>query len=314
LVVGDRIMTDAKALDARGDGGEPNQRVPASKLAPGLHVVATPIGNLGDLSPRAREVLAAADVVACEDTRVTGLLLHRLGERRRLVIYNDHNAPEVRPRLLAELAAGRTVALVSDAGTPCIADPGFKLVREAAAAGVPVRAVPGPSAVMAALSVAGLPTDRFFFAGFLPPRRAARRTALAELGAVPATLVLLEAPSRLAACLADAADVLGPREAAIARELTKLFEEVRRGDLATLAAAAAEAGPPKGEIVLVIGPPDPQAAKEALDQEEIDAALLLAARTQRPRAAAAAVAATTGLPVNALYERLTRLRAARDDE
>ncbi len=307
-------MTEARALDTRGDGGEPNRRVPASKLDPGLYVVATPIGNLGDLSPRAGEVLAAADIVACEDTRVTGFLLHRLGARRSLVVYNDHNAPEVRPRLLAELTAGRSVALVSDAGTPCIADPGFKLVREAAAAGLPVRAVPGPSAVMAALSVAGLPTDRFMFAGFLPPRRAARRAALTELVAVPATLVLLEAPSRLAACLADAAEVLGPREAAIARELTKLFEEVRRGDLATLAAAAAETGPPKGEIVLVIAPPDRQAALEALDDEEVDAALVEAARTQRPRAAAAAVAATTGLPVNQLYERLTRLRAARGDE
>ncbi len=307
-------MTEARALETRGDGAEPNRRAQASKLDPGLYVVATPIGNLGDLSPRAKDVLAAADVVACEDTRVTGFLLHRLEARRSLVVYNDHNAPEVRPRLLAELAAGRSVALVSDAGTPCIADPGFKLVREAAAAGQAVRAVPGPSAVMAALSVAGLPTDRFMFAGFLPPRRTARRAALSELAAVPATLVLLEAPSRLAACLADAAEILGPREAAIARELTKLFEEVRRGDLAALASAAAEAGPPKGEIVLVIAPPDRQAAREALDDEEVDAALVEAARTQRPRAAAAAVAATTGLPVNQLYERLTRLRAARGDE
>ncbi len=270
-------------------------------------MVATPIGNLGDLTPRALEVLAGADVVACEDTRVTGLMLHRLGGRRNLIAYNDHNAPQVRPRLLAELGAGRTVALVSDAGTPCIADPGLKLVREAAAAGVAVRAVPGASAVMAALSVAGLPTDRFLFAGFLPPRRAARRAALAELAPVPATLVVLEAPGRLAACLADAAELLGPREAAIARELTKLFEEVRRGDLGTLAAAAAAAGPPKGEIVLVIGPPDARAAP-TVDAAAVDAALAEAARTRRPRAAAAAVAATTGLPVNELYERLRQLR------
>ncbi|MDX6751551.1 16S rRNA (cytidine(1402)-2'-O)-methyltransferase [Geminicoccaceae bacterium 1502E] len=268
--------------------------------------MATPIGNLGDLSPRAREVLASADLVACEDTRVTGRLLHLTGARNRLQAYNDHNAPEVRPRLLAMLAEGKTVALVSDAGTPCISDPGYKLVREAVEAGAAVHAVPGPSAVLAALSVAGLPTDRFLFAGFLPSRSMARRAALAELAPIRATLVFLEAAPRLVAMLAEAAEVLGGREAAVMRELTKLHEEGRRGPLAELAQHYAEAGAPKGEIVVVVGPPAAEASRP--DPARVDAALREAARRLRPREAAAEVAAASGLPANELYRRLMELK------
>jgi 16S rRNA (cytidine1402-2'-O)-methyltransferase len=263
--------------------------------------VATPIGNLGDLSERARATLAAVDLVVCEDTRVTGNLLRHLGLNRPLLAYHEHNAARVRPRLLEDLAAGRELALVSDAGTPCISDPGHKLVREAAAAGIEVVAVAGPSAVIAALSIAGLPTDRFLFAGFLPSKAQARRTALTELRDVRATLVLYESAQRLADCLADALAVLGPREAAIARELTKRFEEVRRGDLAGLAAALAAELPPKGEIVLVIGPPDADAA--VLDEAAVDAALADALARMGPSEAAAEVAAATGRSRREVYRR-----------
>ncbi|WP_207762034.1 16S rRNA (cytidine(1402)-2'-O)-methyltransferase [Arboricoccus pini] len=273
-------------------------------MAPGLYVVATPIGNLGDLSPRAGELLRKADLVLCEDTRVTMRLMQHLGIRRRLMAYNDHNAPMVRPIVMEKLRASECVALVSDAGTPCISDPGFKLVREAADAGIAVRAVPGASAVLAALSIAGLPTDRFLFAGFLPPRQAARRSTLTGLAALDATLVFLESPGRLADMLADAAATLGQRQAAVARELTKLFEEVRRGPLEELAAHYAHEGQPKGEITVVIGPPSGDVATPAdLDQRLRDALLEM-----RPRQAAAAVASATGLPVNRLYERILELR------
>ena len=201
----------------------------------GLHLVATPIGNLRDITLRALEVLAAADVIACEDTRVTRKLLDHYGIATPLTPYHDHNAAEARPKLLARLAAGAAVALVSDAGTPLVSDPGFKLVRAAREAGHAVTALPGASAVLAALAVAALPTDRFFFEGFLPPKEGQRRARIADLARIPATLVLFETGPRLAASLADLAAGLGPREAAICRELTKLHEEVRRGDLAALA-------------------------------------------------------------------------------
>ena len=235
---------------------EPSGRAGSSKLAPGLHVVATPLGNLGDITARAIAVLRAADLVACEDTRVTGRLLQALGlPKKRLVRYDDHAGDNAGSKLLDEVRAGAAVALVSDAGTPLIADPGYRLVRAAQEAGLPVRAVPGPSSLIAALSISGLPTDRFLFSGFLPQRSGPRREALAELAPVPATLVILEAPHRLAESLADMATVLGPREAVVARELTKLFEETRRGTLESLAAHYADAGPPKGEVVVVVGPP-----------------------------------------------------------
>jgi 16S rRNA (cytidine1402-2'-O)-methyltransferase len=287
---------------------DPNGGGRRSKLEPGLWVVATPIGNLGDLSPRAGEVLAGADLVACEDTRVTGRLLARLERRPELVVYNDHSAPRVRPFLLERLEAGAAVALVSDAGTPCISDPGYKLVREARALGIPVRAVAGPSAFVAALSIAGLPTDRFLFLGFLPSRQSARREALGEVAGLPVTLVLYEAPGRLAALLADAAEILGAREARVARELTKLFEEVKEGLLADLARSFAALPPPKGEIVVVIGPPE-HAPTPDLESEELARRLRTAAGALPPRRAAAAVAAGTGLHANDLYRLLLRLRA-----
>src|SRR5437762_10810614 len=214
------------------------QSVVAPALAGGLHLVATPIGNLRDVTVRALEVLAAADLIACEDTRVTRKLLDRYGIATSLSSYHEHNAAQARPKLLARLADGAAIALVSDAGTPLVSDPGYKLVREAQAAGAHVTALPGASAVLAALTVSGLPTDRFLFEGFLPAKEAARRARIAELERIQATLVLFETGARIAASLADLAAGLGPREAALCRELTKLYEETRRGDLATLASEA----------------------------------------------------------------------------
>lgn len=260
-------------------------------------MVATPIGNMGDITLRALEVLRGADLVACEDTRVTAPFLARLGVKAALTPYHEHNAEAARPKLIARLKAGAKVALVSDAGTPLVSDPGYKLVREAVAEGIAVVPVPGASAVTAALSVAGLPTDRFLFLGFLPPKRAARRQAIAEVAGLRATLVALEAPHRLAETLADLADQLGPRPAAVARELTKLHEEVRRGALDQLARHYAEAGAPKGEVTLVIGPAEAGAAP-ALD---VAALLARALETMSPAEAAKAVAAATGRPKREVY-------------
>lgn len=274
-------------------------------LAPGLYLVATPIGNARDISLRALDVLARADILAAEDTRTTGHLLEIHGIRRgRLLPYHDHNGAAQRPRLLAALAEGRSVALVSDAGTPLVADPGYRLAAEAAAAGHRVTAVPGASALLAALSVAGLPTDRFLFAGFLPPRQSARRRALAELAAVPATLVFYESPRRLAAALADMAGTLGAaRPAAVCRELTKRFEETRRAPLGELAEAYAAAPEVRGEIVVLVG--GPVAVPVAADV--LDAALEAALAGQSVRDAAAAVAAALGLPRREVYARALEL-------
>ena len=299
-------MSVTRAASAAPDDGQPNDATGRSKLAPGLHLIATPIGNLGDLSPRALATLGAADLVVCEDTRVTGHLLHRHGIERPLLAYHEHNAARMRPQIIARLQAGAAVALTTDAGTPLISDPGYKLVRAAIDAGIEVSTVPGPSAALAALTVSGLPTDRFLVAGFLPARGAARQRALRELGAVRATLVLFEAARRLPAALAELASALGPREAAVARELTKRFEEVRRGPLDRLAAEYASSGPPKGEVVLVIGPAP--AAEPLLDAEALDAALEAALASMAPAAAAAAVAATTGQPRREVYRRALALR------
>lgn len=295
------------------DDHDTSPAAPARKPAPGLHVVATPIGNLEDLTRRAERTLAGVDLVVCEDTRVTGNLLRHLGLHRPLLAYHEHNAARVRPRILERLLAGAAVALTSDAGTPLVSDPGFKLVREAADAGVPVFAVPGPSAVLAALACAGLPTDRFTFGGFLPSKPGARAKALAELGAVRATLVLFESAQRLPAMLAQAADLLGARPAVVARELTKLHEEVRRDPLDRLAAHYAQTGPPRGEVVVVIGPPDDAAGAADIDNEAVEAALRDALADAKPRAAATAVAARTGLPANELYRRALALRAPREE-
>jgi 16S rRNA (cytidine1402-2'-O)-methyltransferase len=273
-------------------------------LATGLYLVATPIGNLRDVTWRALDTLAAADVIACEDTRVTRKLVDHYGIGTPLTPYHEHNAAEARPRLLARLDAGAAVALVSDAGTPLVSDPGYKLVRAVQEAGHPVTALPGASAVLTALGVAGLPTDRFFFEGFLPPKDAARRTRLAALVHVPATLIVFESGPRLGASLAAMAAELGPREAAVCRELTKRFEEVRRGTLAELAAHYAETEAPRGEIVVVTAPPMDDAIPQAA---EVDAMLSNALTRASMKDAVAEVAAATGLPRRDVYQRALAL-------
>jgi 16S rRNA (cytidine1402-2'-O)-methyltransferase len=283
--------------------------VTAPPLAPGLHLVATPIGNLRDITVRALEVLAAADVIACEDTRVTRKLVDHYAIATPLTPYHDHNAAEARPKLLTRLAEGASIALVSDAGTPLVSDPGYKLVRAAREQGASVTALPGASAVLAALMVSALPTDRFFFEGFLSAKEAARRARITELNRIPATLVLFETGPRLAAALADLAEGLGPREAAICRELTKLYEEVRRGTLPTLAREVAAAPEPRGEIVIVIAPPDPQGE---LGAGELDALLRQALDRVSVKEAVAEVAAVTGQPRRAVYQRALELSRERD--
>lgn len=271
-------------------------------LPPGLYIVATPIGNLSDLSPRAAGVLAAADLIAVEDSRVTAKLLRHIGARRPMIPYHDHNADRVRPELLARMSV-EAVALVSDAGTPLISDPGFKLVREARAAGIAVTTLPGPSAAIAALTLAGLPTDRFLFLGFLPARAAARFAAIAEVAAVRATLVLYESGPRLGTTLAALHEGLGDRDAAVVREISKKFEETITGTLSEIAGRVA-AAPPKGEIVLVVGPPG---EAEPAGEAEIDEALRKAMARLSPSRAAAEVAEALGLPRRRVYERALRL-------
>ena len=279
---------------------------PSPRLAAGLYVVATPIGNLGDVTLRALETLASADVIACEDTRVTRVLLDRYGVRAPLLSYNDHNAGDRRPRLLARLAAGEAVVLVSDAGTPLVSDPGYKLVHEALAAGHPVVPLPGASAMLAALVASGLPSDTFLFAGFLAPRSEARRRRIEDLARVPATLIFYESPHRLADCLADFAAVLGPaRAGVVARELTKRFEEVVRAPLGDLAATFA-ARTVKGEVVVLVGPP----AEEAPDAADVDALLVAALARLAPGRAVAEVARLTGADRKTLYERALALKDA----
>jgi 16S rRNA (cytidine1402-2'-O)-methyltransferase len=268
-------------------------------LAPGLYLVATPIGNLADITLRALEVLRGADLVACEDTRVTGKLLAHYGIRAPLARYDDHSSDADRAALLARLKKGGRVALVSDAGTPLVSDPGYKLLRAAAGEGIAIVPVPGASAALAALTVSALPPDRFLFGGFLPPKSAARKKAVGALAAVPATLIFYETGPRLAASLADLAEVLGPRPAAVARELTKLFEEVRRGTLAELAAQYRDAPPPKGEIAVVVGPP----AEESIAEADVDAMLARALEVMSVRDAAASVAEASGQPRKEIYRR-----------
>lgn len=276
---------------------------PASGLVPGLYIVATPIGNLGDLSPRAAEVLAGCAVIAVEDSRVTAKLLHHIGIKRPMTPYHDHNAEGVRPGLIARMGH-EAVALVSDAGTPLISDPGYKLVRDARAAGHLVVTVPGPCAAIAALTLAGLPTDRFLYLGFLPPKAAARATAIREVAAVRATLVLYESGPRLGATLATLAEELGDRDAAVTREITKRFEEAVTGTLGQLAERYADA-PPRGEIVIVIAPPgEPEAASEA----DADAALAEALTRLSTGQAASEVAKKLGVDRKALYARALEMK------
>ena len=272
-------------------------------LAPGLYIVATPIGNLGDLSPRAAHILSHAAVIAVEDSRVTGKLLNHIGVKRPMTPYHDHNAEEVRPGLIARMGM-EAVALVSDAGTPLISDPGYKLVRDARAAGHTVWTIPGPCAAVAALTLAGLPTDRFMFVGFLPSKAQARAAAIAEVAAIRATLVLYESGPRLAATLGALAEGLGDREAAVTREITKHFEEAVTGTLSDLAARYADA-PPKGEIVLVIAPPG---APEAASAADADAALAEALTRLSTGQAASEVAKALGVDRKALYARALELK------
>ncbi|WP_036282302.1 16S rRNA (cytidine(1402)-2'-O)-methyltransferase [Methylocystis sp. ATCC 49242] len=285
-------------------------RAEAEKIEPGLHVVATPIGNLKDISFRALSTLAAADAVIAEDTRVTKTLLAHYGISTPLVAYHEHNARVIRPHLLARLESGARLALVSDAGTPLVSDPGFKLVQEALEKGLHVTAVPGPSAVLTALVVAGLPTDRFFFEGFLPHKSGSRRARLAELAHVPGTLVFFESPRRLAETLEDCAAALGPRNAAIARELTKMYESVRRGPLDELAAALAREEPPRGEIVLLVAPPEAGAAE--LAEADLDAKINEALGAYSVKDAASVVSAATGRPRRQVYARALQLAAERE--
>lgn len=272
-------------------------------LAPGLHLVSTPIGNLGDITLRAIATLARVDVIYCEDTRHSRKLTDHFAIDRPLRPYHEHNAEKERPAILDKLAAGGRIALISDAGTPLVSDPGYKLVREAVALGHMVTAVPGASAVLAGLAGSGLPTDAFLFAGFLPPKAGARRRRLKELSGLQATLVLFEAPSRLGETLADMASVLGPRQGAIARELTKLHEEMVRGPLPELAGIEREW---IGEAVVLVAPAE--AAAEASDAE-IEAALAEALQTHSVKDASRAVASLLGVAKGRAYEIALKLKA-----
>lgn len=276
----------------------------ARRLEPALYLVATPIGNLGDITIRALETLAAADILACEDTRVTRVLLDRYGIRRRTTAYHEHNAAEAGPKLVEAVLAGKSVALVSDAGTPLVSDPGFRLVGEVVEAGGRVVPIPGASALLAALTASGLPSDTFLFAGFLPVKAGQRKTRLNELRAVPATLVFYESPRRLADCLAAMSEVLGDREVAIGRELTKTFEEMRRGSLAALALAYAGEDTPRGEVVICVAPPQ----EAASTVEDVDALLLSLAGEMGASRAAGEAAKMTGARKADLYRRLMELK------
>ena len=292
-------------LHAGPDAAGPSDTVPATQQPPGLYIVATPIGNLGDLSPRAAQVLAGVALIAAEDTRVTSRLLSHIGARTPMTPYHDHNADAVRPRLIARMA-GEAVALVSDAGTPLISDPGYKLVRDARAAGITVVTIPGPCAAVAALTLAGLPTDRFLFAGFLPVRAGAKAAAIAEFATLRASLVFYESAGRTAATLTALAEGLGDRPAAVAREISKKFEETVDGPLLSLAARYADT-PPRGEVVIVVGPPGevPEA-----DADTLDDALRTAMAGASLSAAASQVAADLKLPRKAVYARALELRDA----
>jgi len=290
------------------------QAVEPPRLTPGLYVVATPIGNLRDITLRGLETLTAANVIACEDSRVTRKLLAHYGITTPLTPYHEHNAAAARPKLLARLAAGEAVALVCDAGTPLISDPGFKLVRAACEAGHAVTAAPGASAALAALTVAGIPTDRFFFEGFLPPKDGPRRTRIQELARIPATLILYESGPRVARTLAALAAEFGARDAVICRELTKLHEEVRRGDLATLARAyqsgAGEAVETRGEFTIIVEPPAADASPPGAD--EIDALLRRLLRNSSVKDAVSEVSAATGRPRREIYQRALALSESDD--
>ena len=304
----------AKASSIYGSEGETGsagktfsvngQVLNAPRLVPALYLVATPIGNLSDITLRALETLAGADLIACEDTRITHRLTERYVISAQLTPYHEHNAATARPKILEKLAQGASIALVSDAGTPLISDPGFKLVRETCAAGHRVIAVPGPSSVLTALSVAALPTDRFFFEGFLPSKQTARRARLAELARIDATLVMFESGNRVQGTLADLAEIMGGREAAICRELTKLHEEITRAPIAELAAGA-DRLETRGEFVLVISPPPAGAGVMAKD--ELDNMLRSSLKQGSVKDAVAQAVEVSGRPRREVYTRALEL-------
>jgi 16S rRNA (cytidine1402-2'-O)-methyltransferase len=280
------------------------QLLSAPKCVPALYLVATPIGNLGDITLRALETLAAVDIVACEDTRITRRLLDRFSIKTTLWSYHEHNAAQARPKILEQLAQGASIALVSDAGTPLISDPGFKLVRDVCAAGYPVTALPGPSSVLTALAVAALPTDRFFFEGFLPSKQMARRSRLAELARIDATLVMFESGSRVQETLHDLRDVMGARDAAICRELTKLHEDVRRATVSELASEA-DTLETRGEFVLVVGPP--AADSDVMDEAALDEILRTSLESGSVKDAVAHAVELSGRPRREVYARALAL-------
>src|SRR5260221_7401029 len=275
----------------------------APKAAPGLHLVATPIGNLGDITLRALETLAGVDIIACEDTRITRRMMERFSIAATLKQYHEHNAALVRPKILERLAQGASIALVSDAGTPLISDPGFKLVGEVWAAGHQVIALPGPSSVLSALSVAALPTDRFFFEGFLPPKAAARRARLTELSRIDATLVMFESGNRVQDTLRDLAGIMGARDAAICREMTKLHEDIRRAPISELAKAA-DTLETRGEFVLVIGPP---AGAQIMAEDALDDLLRSSLQRDSVKDAVAHAVELSGRPRREIYARALEL-------
>src|SRR5690606_13176073 len=300
----DEIVTAERSDDARSFviGGAV---IPVRPLEPALYLVATPIGNLGDVTIRALETFAAADIVACEDTRVTRILLERYGIRRKMVAYHEHNEAEAAARLVAAVGEGKSVALASDAGTPLVSDPGYRLVQEAVKQGVRVVPSPGASAVLSALTASGLPNDTFMFAGFLPVKSGQKKSRIEALADVQATLIFYESPRRLAATLETMAEVLGDRQAVVARELTKTFEELLRGSLLELAAHYMQSGAPKGEVVLCVAPPG---EKPEQSQAETDR-LLIGLAAEMPAAKAAGEAARmTGMKKSDLYQRLLKLR------
>ena len=296
----DEMKDDINADAQPTDGDRPSKRsLSLPKLQTGLYLVATPIGNLGDLSPRAADILQSADIIACEDKRVTGRLLKRYGVDTQMVPYHDHSSSRARIGIIERLKSGKAVALVSDAGTPLISDPGYRLVRDTIDADIHVTAAPGPSSPMTALVLSGLPTDRFLFAGYLPTKDKARRDTLSEFASLQATLIFLESPKRLAASISAMTDVLGDRPAAVAREMTKLHEQVRRGGLRDLKEVYANIPAPRGEAVVVIGPLD-DANTTIVD---LDSILADALEIMSVRDAAETVATATGLARKKVYTR-----------
>jgi len=310
-----KTATEQKALSTStiGDGNahaplRQQNALPSEKagrpLFCGLYLVSTPIGNLEDITLRAIRVLGQADAIACEDTRVTGKLLKHIGVKKPMIIYNDHNGARIRPKLLYDLKRGKSIALVSDAGTPLVSDPGLKLVRACIEKEINIFPIPGASAFLAGLVVSGMPTDKVMFVGFLPQKQSARRSALVRLTTIPATLVFYESGRRLAKSLADMHNILGPRAVSIGRELTKKYEEVTRGSLPQIAANYASEPTPKGELVVVVGPSGDMKENTIID---IDEALRKALQTRSVRDAAAEIATITGLPRRKLYAEALRI-------